>query len=71
MATPPPIGVMPRWAWNERRIRDLIDAISRRVDAACWPIPPEWIEELRDLSAPNTANAKPGAEPNTPEAKAK
>lgn len=44
----PPIGVIPRELWNERRIEDLKDAIDRHIREN-QRIPVEWIREYNDL----------------------
>lgn len=31
-STPPPLGVMPRWLWEERRIMELSRAINRHIE---------------------------------------
>lgn len=52
----PPIGVMPRWLWDENNPRPTIldiwvrcnevnDAI-KRYEAASTPVPDEWYKEL-------------------------
>jgi hypothetical protein len=44
----PPIGIMPRYIWDEIRLRELAAAISRYV-AVYRPVPAEWIEEYNEL----------------------
>jgi hypothetical protein len=44
----PPIGIMPRYIWDEIRLRELAAAISRYA-AAYRPVPAEWIEEYNEL----------------------
>lgn len=44
----PPIGIMPRYIWEEKRLSELISAINRYVDN-CMPVPMEWIEEYNEL----------------------
>jgi len=44
----PPIGIRPAWSWNEERMMDLIDAISRYRTAGI-SIPHEWLEELKHV----------------------
>lgn len=44
----PPIGIRPAWSWNEERMYDLIDAISRYRTAGL-EIPHEWLEELKHV----------------------
>lgn len=43
---PPPIGIEPEYIWKEKRIIDLIHAISR-YDKALLPIPKNWLKELK------------------------
>ena len=44
-----PLGVMPRWLWEEKRIVDLKDAIIRYLETG-KEIPPEWTIEYNDLT---------------------
>lgn len=30
---PSPLGVIPRWAWTELRVRELVDGIARYAEA--------------------------------------
>lgn len=46
----PPIGIMPRYILEERRLFDIIAAVERYIDDK-QPIPIEWIEEYNDLIA--------------------
>jgi hypothetical protein len=48
MTQQPPIGIMPRYIWDEIRLRELAAAISRYA-AAYRPVPAEWIEEYNEL----------------------
>jgi hypothetical protein len=56
-ATPcPPLGILPRWLWVEKRCTDLARAIHERIDAAPTRHYPwkdvrlsEWVEELASL----------------------
>jgi len=44
----PPLGIMPRYIWDESRLIQLEQAIERRI----WKvntIPIEWIEERNEL----------------------
>lgn len=45
---PPPIGVMPRWLWDEKRAADLYAAVARYRAAAMRPLP-EWLGELAEI----------------------
>jgi len=44
----PPLGLMPRYIHNEKRLEDIKNAISRYSDAG-REIPREWIEEENKL----------------------
>jgi len=44
MRKKPPLGIMPRSAWREKRIDDIQAAIRRYLDAGL-PIPIMWIAE--------------------------
>ena len=44
----PPIGLMPRKFWDEKRLNEVSSAIARYINA-CRPVPPEWIEEYNEL----------------------
>lgn len=48
--TAPPLGLMPKWLHDERRMREILDAMERYATAQ-MPAPVEWISELRDLIA--------------------
>lgn len=45
----PPLGVMPRFLWDERRMVDLTEAIERFTDAG-EPVPEEWYYELIEVT---------------------
>ena len=44
----PPIGIIPKYIHNEKRLDDLRAAIARYFEAGL-KIPVEWIEEYNDL----------------------
>lgn len=44
----PPMGLIPRFVVEERRLRDIDAAIGRYV-AHLMPIPPEWLDEREYL----------------------
>lgn len=46
----PPLGLMPKFAWIDARIRAIADAMARYMDKH-HPIPKEWIDEYNDLIA--------------------
>lgn len=43
-----PIGVMPKYIWNDHRLQALSDAIQRYTDANLQ-VPQEWIDEYNKL----------------------
>lgn len=44
----PPLGIEPRYMWEERRIKLLYAAIKRYEDEG-FPYPPEWLSEHNEL----------------------
>jgi hypothetical protein len=44
----PPLGIMPRYLWIEKRIQDLAEAIGRYIESP-FPIPTEWVDERNQL----------------------
>lgn len=44
----PPLGVEPRWLYEEQRLQDLGDAIYRYLSDK-MPIQTEWIEEYNEI----------------------
>ena len=44
----PPIGIMPKWAWDELRADNLCEAIHR-YNQAGHPVPQAWVDELKAL----------------------
>jgi hypothetical protein len=48
MIEKPPLGIMPRKFWEEKRAWDIMEAINRYLQANT-PIPSEWIEEYNEL----------------------
>jgi hypothetical protein len=46
----PPLGLMPKHIWIDRRISDIMRAFIRYEDAKL-PVPPEWRDELRGYLA--------------------
>ena len=46
--TKSPIGVKPRWLHDYERLKDILEAIERYINADL-PIPKDWVIELRDL----------------------
>lgn len=45
----PPIGLVPRSAWEAQRMMDIADAIVRYREAGMESIPFEWYEEYVEL----------------------
>ncbi len=43
-----PLGVMPKWLWDEIREGELLDAVNRYREAGKTP-PKEWGEELTEI----------------------
>ena len=43
-----PLGIEPKWMWEEKRLKALIEAIERRLGTE-FQIPREWIEEHNEL----------------------
>lgn len=46
----PPIGLVPRFIWNQERISDIVMAIDRYT-VARNPVPIEWVEEYNEMIA--------------------
>lgn len=44
----PPLGLMPRFIHDEKRMHEILDACNRFIQAS-RPVPIEWIEELNEL----------------------
>lgn len=44
----PPLGLMPKWLYDEQRIYDILNAMERYSKQE-YKIPLEWITELRSL----------------------
>lgn len=44
----PPLGIMPRTIWEEKRKKDIVEAMNRYVNEGAH-IPHDWIDELYDL----------------------
>ncbi|MHA1197733.1 MAG: hypothetical protein ACTSQF_00050 [Candidatus Heimdallarchaeaceae archaeon] len=51
----PPLGVMPRQIWLQKRFDDLIEAVDR-FKKANTEIPREWYKEIGDLALKLTEN---------------
>lgn len=43
-----PLGISPRWAWDEQRYSDLARAIERYLNAGLR-IDPLWVDEYNEL----------------------
>ena len=48
MENKPPIGLMPKYIWQEKRYKDICEAIKRYKNVN-KKIPKEWIEEYIEL----------------------
>ena len=46
--TEPPLGVMPRFVADERRLEELKEAMIRFISAN-WPISVEWLTEYNEI----------------------
>lgn len=44
----PPLGLVPRWVINEKRIVSIVDAMNRYIQAG-YKIPISWVREYNDL----------------------
>lgn len=44
----PPLGVMPKYIWDEKRIDELREAIQRYLKGF-YSIPIEWVDEYNKL----------------------
>lgn len=44
----PPLGLKPKYIHNKARIKEILDAMER-YSYQRFPIPIEWVEELREL----------------------
>lgn len=44
----PPLGVMPKYIWDKKRLSDLTSAMQRYLDAEKL-IPKEWVDEYNEL----------------------
>lgn len=49
MNEPPPLGLKPKSVHDTERAFHITEAINRYL-AADKPVPPEWIDELRDIA---------------------
>jgi hypothetical protein len=45
----PPLGITPKWLYDEQRLKSLYDAIKRYMDAGLLPNQ-EWMQEMYQLS---------------------
>ena len=44
----PPLGLKPKFIHDAQRVREILEAMTRYSEAN-YPIPIEWIEELKQL----------------------
>ena len=47
-ASKPPLGLKPKYIHDKARIKEILDAMER-YSYQRFPIPIEWVEELREL----------------------
>jgi hypothetical protein len=47
-AKKPPLGLIPKWLWLEKRKADVESAIKRYSDAK-MNIPSSWVNELKEI----------------------
>ena len=59
MSNPSPIGLRPRWNWDEQRLQEIAGAMARYSEARV-DIPVAWIDELREISVRLTADRPKG-----------
>lgn len=45
----PPLGLMPKFIWQEHRLEAIKEAIERHLDDGTHVIPNEWITEYNQL----------------------
>ena len=45
----PPVGLQPRVLFYEDRLKDIKEAIERRLEAG-YPIPVDWVIEYNELT---------------------
>lgn len=48
MTEGPPLGIMPKWVWLEKRKKELREAIERYM-ISLYPVPEEWVDEYNEL----------------------
>ncbi|WP_156438063.1 hypothetical protein [Burkholderia sp. BDU5] len=46
----PPLGLVPKYIHDERRMKEILGAIERYSDASL-PVPAEWVQELSAIIA--------------------
>ncbi|MBR8344215.1 hypothetical protein [Burkholderia ambifaria] len=44
----PPLGLVPKYIHDERRMKDILGALERYSDASL-PVPTEWVQELSSI----------------------
>ncbi len=44
----PPLGLVPKFIRNKQRVTEILDAMER-YSYQRFPIPTEWVKELREL----------------------
>lgn len=43
----PPVGIRPKWVYEQGRIKEILKAMKRYADATL-PVPKAWVEELEE-----------------------
>jgi ribosomal protein L1 len=44
----PPLGLRPRWAVDEQRLKEIYEAIQRYLEVS-YTVPTEWFEEAVEI----------------------
>ena len=45
-----PLGLMPRWRWDEIRVSEITKAIERFMEIG-RSVPVEWLSEIQELNS--------------------
>ena len=45
-----PLGLMPRWRWDEIRVSEITKAIERLMEIG-RSVPVEWLSEIQELNS--------------------
>lgn len=57
MSTAPPIGLAPKWVRSLERAHEILEAMTRYVEAR-KPIPQTWIDEFIEVAGVEEPNGK-------------